>query len=743
MRGQIAVMQEALRSAIGLHQAGQLAAAAQVYQQVINQDPSNADALHLLGVLRYQQGDNERAVELICKAVSLRPNEAIYHANLSEPYRELGQFERAAGCCRAALGLQPDYPEALGNLGLALQGMGRPSEAVEQFRRALARRPDFATVHSNLGNALRELGQLDLALHHYQRAVEIDPADAQAQTNLGQMLLESGRAALALPHSEAAVRLQPDTAALHHNLGNVLRELGRFVEAKGAYLEAIRLAPVLAMAHAHLGQTLLREHQYAEALPWLQRACELEPGNPTFFEMLGDYYLEREDFAEAVECYNKALSFARRDSAGLRLSLGWALQEQGRLTEADEQYQIAQRLEPDSALVQNYLGGLHEELGNVRAAEEAYRRAIQLQPRFVLPYARLGTLRRGELPDQDLDAIEKWLNDPAQGPEPRGRLLFAFSHVLDARGDFERAGDYSREANRLTAEARQARYPYAPAEHERLVTGIIHAFNGDFFARTAGQGLETRLPIFIVGLPRSGTTLIEQILSCHTNVFGCGELRLGRQSFESIPSQMGRVGRPLECVAGLDGVVIRKIAEAHLRELRRMAGPEAQRASDKMPDNYLYLGLLVALFPKATFVHCRRNLRDTALSCWMTDFRSLYWANDPAHIATRFQQYLRIMDHWRSVLPVKIHEVPYEETVADVEPGARRLIAACGLPWESRCADPHRNQRPIRTSSLIQVREPVHRRSVGRWTKYRYKLADLFADLPESKDETRGGRTSG
>jgi tetratricopeptide (TPR) repeat protein len=727
-------MQDLLRTAIGLHQAGQLGPAAQIYEQVLSQDPSHPDVLHLLGVLRYQQADHARAVELISKAVALRPNLAVYHANLAEPYREMGQYEKAAGCCRAALSLRPDYPEALGNLGLALQGMGRTSEAVEQFRRALALRPDFATAHTNLGNALRELGQGEPALHHFRRAVEINPNDPVARTNLGQMLLECGRPDEALAQCEAAVRLRPDAAAFQHNLGNAYRDLGRFVEAKAAYLEAIRLAPALATAHAQLGQTLLRERPDTQALPWLKRAAELEPQNPAFHEMLGDYYLEREEFAEAVECYWRVLTLAKADRAGVRLSLGWALQEQGRLAEALDQYEIAQRLDPNSALVQNYLGGIHEEFGKTAAAEAAYRLAIQRQPQFALPYARLGTLLRDKLPDPDIAALEKWLAHPTQTAEARGRLLFALGHVLDARGEFARAAQYLREANALTLAGRKGPHEYIPAEHEWFVTSMIDVFNPRFIASTAGMGLDNRLPVFIFGLPRSGTTLVEQILACHSCVFAGGELRLVRQLFESIPSLMGRSARPLHCIPDLDGPAIRGLAEAHLRELRNLAGAQPARATDKMPDNYLYLGLLATLFPKATFIHCRRDFRDVALSCWMTDFRSLFWANDPTHIGTRFQQYLRIMDHWQSVLGVTIHEVRYEETVVDLQRVARDLVAACGLPWESRCADPHRHERPVRTASLIQVRQPVHAKSVGRWKNYESELADLFAALPRARE---------
>jgi hypothetical protein len=149
-----------------------------------------------------------------------------------------------------------------------------------------------------------------------------------------------------------------------------------------------------------------------------------------------------------------------------------------------------------------------------------------------------------------------------------------------------------------------------------------------------------------------------------------------------------------------------------------------------MPDNYMYLGLLASLFPSATFIHCRRELRDVAVSCWMTNFRSIKWANDPKHISSRFAQYLRLMDHWRDVLPATIHEVSYEETVADLESVARRLIAACGLQWEPLCLDYHKTRRPVRTASVTQVRQPIYKKSVARWRNYNAFLADLFYALP-------------
>ena len=175
---------------------------------------------------------------------------------------------------------------------------------------------------------------------------------------------------------------------------------------------------------------------------------------------------------------------------------------------------------------------------------------------------------------------------------------------------------------------------------------------------------------------------------------------------------------------------IRRLAEAHLDRLTAIDAGRSLRVVDKMPENYLFIGLLSILFPRATFIHCRRDLRDVAVSCWMTDFSSIRWANDPSHIAARFRQYFRIMNHWRTVLPVAIHEIDYEDTVNDLEGVARRLITAAGLEWEPACLEFHRTERPVRTASVSQVRQPVYKGSLNRWKNYEPALAELFAALP-------------
>jgi tetratricopeptide (TPR) repeat protein len=724
-------MSDVLSQAVALHQAGRLADAAGLYQSILAQQPDHTDALRLLGLLLHQQGQHARAVELIGRAAALRPNVADYHADLAEAYRALGQHERAIGCCRTALRLQPDAPEVLCRLGLAVEGLGRNRfpEAVEHFRHALRLEPDYAPAHNFLGFALREIGRADEALTHFRRAVALAPNFPSARANLGRSLVEMGRPAEALPHCREAVRLRPDVAVLHHVLGKALQGLGQFAEANAAYLEAVRLAPNFAQVHADLGLLLRRQGRLREALPWLQRATELDERNADFWQFRGDTLWDLSERAAALPCWQRVLALDPR-RAGAHLGLAYWMAEEGRLDEAQQHYRTALQLQPNLAAAQLGMGDVYEALGELAQAEAAYRAALRLQPTYALPHARLAKMLVGRLPDADRAALEQRLADPELLPELRATLLFALGLVLDARGDWAGAAAAATRANAILQEVARERRNYDSAQHEQFVDGVLRVFDRDFFERVSGLGLPARRPVFVIGLPRSGTTLIEQILASHPSVHGAGELRFSLDVFCQVPVILGRSGQALDAVPHLDGPAIRRLAEDYLKRLQAVDGGRAERLVDKMPDNYMYLGFLAVLFPQATFIHCRRDLRDVAVSCWLTDFSTIPWANTIDGIAVRFRQYRRLMEHWNAVRPTTIHEVSYEETVADLEGTARRLIAACGLDWNPACLEFHRTRRPVRTASLVQVRQPIYTRSIGRWKNYATHLADLFAALP-------------
>jgi hypothetical protein len=366
----------------------------------------------------------------------------------------------------------------------------------------------------------------------------------------------------------------------------------------------------------------------------------------------------------------------------------------------------------------------------------AIREAIRCDPEDGATYSSLAALLRRRLPDQDLDQMRRLANTVTR----KSRLLplhFGLAHALDARGEFAGAAEHAAKGNALQQEhwVRQGRN-YDPEQHRAFVEQLCETFTPAFFERMHGVGVDTQLPIFVLGLPRSGTTLIEQIIGSHSQVHAAGELALAGECFESMPSICGIKAVPLECVPQLDERSVEEAARRYLDGLPQL-GSEKPRITDKMPDNYLHVGFLHLLFPHARIIHCRRDLRDIAVSCWITNFRAIRWASTEEHIAERIREYLRVTEHWRRVLPNRMLEVQYEELVENPEMEVRRMLEWLGLDWEDACLKFQESTRPVRTASVVQVREPVYQRSVGRWGGYDPFLRNLFDKLPLSSE----GRT--
>jgi hypothetical protein len=415
----------------------------------------------------------------------------------------------------------------------------------------------------------------------------------------------------------------------------------------------------------------------------------------------------------------------------------------GHLDEARQHFVEALRLNPSLAAVHDNIGSLRVKLNDLKGAEESFRTSLRYDPNGVGAWEELAKLLRSTLPDDDLEAMRRLVAQPALPKFSRARLHFGLAQVFDARKQYAQAAEHFLHANALILEVRRERgESYDPVKHSEFVNDMMATCTPAFFHRLGGLGLPSELPIFIVGLPRSGTTLIEQILASHSQVFGGGELPFTPGDFKSLPEIMRSVeiekptrgDRAMAYLPRLGSEAIHTVAQRHLDRLRALH-PTAQRIADKEPENYMFLGLLAVLFPKAKFIHCRRDVRDVAVSCWMTNFGSVRWAHAPDHIASRFHEYERLMDHWRSTLPVPLLHIDYEQTVADLESVARRLVSWCGLEWEAACLEFHRTQRPIHTASVTQVRQPIYRRSVGRWKNYEPALGHLFTKLVGEKAE--------
>jgi tetratricopeptide (TPR) repeat protein len=721
------MMQIDLSSAVEHHVNGRLDEAAKMYRAILASHPEHADALHLLGLVAHQRGDHQVACQLIGKAIAVQPGVASYYSNLAEAYRASGQSEQALACCRAALVLQPDSAEACNNLGLTLLTMGNPAEAICHFETALRHGPSIALIHNNLGNALRLQGDALAAIQSFRKAVELNPDLAEAHSNLGQLLLERYERKEAIFHCREAVRLRPDLSEAHNNLGNALRDSGELAEAKACYAEAVRLNPNLGLSYSNMGQALQEEGHLQEAIAWYECGLQFDCKTARIHCNLASAHEERGDLQAAAARYRMALTLEPQ-YAEAHNGLGFVLHEQGQFSEAVAEYGEVLRLKPDFANAYCNLGNIMEELGSFEEALAAFRDALRRDPDHAGAYSLLATMLRGRLPAEDLLAIKRLLARPQMALANRLALHFGLAHVLDGMGSYAEAAEHLQKGNDLcwTLWKKQGK-SYDPQAHTQRIDSLIGAFTPEFFAQVRGFGLETELPVFIVGLPRSGTTLTEQILASHSQVHGAGELDCAHQGFEALPAATG-AATVTEALACLGPSTVHRLGHWHLSRLQGLAA-NARRVVDKMPDNYLFLGWLCTIFPRAKVIHCRRDLRDVAVSCWMTNFRNIHWAANWDHIAARFQDYQRLMAHWRAVLPAPLMEVDYEETVTDLQRVARRLVAWCGLEWQDSCLAFHQTSRPVRTASVTQVRQPVYARSVARWKNYESALGQLLERL--------------
>jgi tetratricopeptide (TPR) repeat protein len=712
--------------AVQLHRQGNLDQAELIYRQILDEIPDHADSLHLLGVVAHQRGQYKRAVQLMQRAVALSPEAGSYYCNLAESLRMAGEIPAAVTAAEKAISLLPHNPDGHNHLGLALQMQARFVEAETAFREAISLRPDFALAHNNLGGVLRELNKTDEALEAYKEAVRLSPNLPLALSNLGQSLLEKGDKDEAERLCKKAVELYPDFPEGLSNLGNALRAKDNMVEAKECYRKALQIRPNVAMVHGNLGQALQQEGNLDEAIACYKQAVALDPKSPRFESYLATALTEKEDYEGAIEHFRAALAL-KSDFPEALNGLGSVLHEQGDFKQAIICFQDVLRQKPDYADAHANIAGAYSELGELEKANFHYREALRHDPEYTGALSVLATHLRDKMPIEDIEKMNGYLAREHLSEWKRSALNHGLAHYYDAIKDYALAAEHAAKGNEHRKEvwSRQGK-TYNRDDHTGFVSFLIKQFQPSFFERVRGWGLDTEVPVFIFGMPRSGTTLIEQILGSHPRVHGAGELTFAKETFDKIPKWMNQKVAPAVCIPQMSMEVTQLAGKEHLSRLRALDAT-APRIVDKMPDNYLWLGFLAAIFPKAKFIYSKRDVHDIAVSCWITNFKQIRWACDQEDIAGRIKNHLRIMEHWRKVLPVPMLEVEYEQTVDNLEGIARKMIDFCGLEWDPACLAFYESKRTVRTASLSQVRQPVYKKSVQRWKNYEQPLKLLFS----------------
>jgi tetratricopeptide (TPR) repeat protein len=648
----------------------------------LNQLELNQSQLNQLASLL----DAERYAELETKTrqlLELHPSAGIIWQVLGISLTRQGKDSLQAQ--EMAAQLLPKDAGAHNNLANALGRLGRLDEAVTHYRRALQLRPDFAEAHNNLGHALLDLGQFDDAAASCRRAAELKPGYAEAHDALGSAQLALGRVDEALASYRRALEIEPHFAEAHNNLGNLWLELGRIDEALASYRRALKIDPNLAGAHNNLGNGLRSLGKLEDAAASYGRALEINP-----------------DFAEA-HC---------------NLGVTWRLQ--GNAAEARASCRRALEINPQSATALVALADSSGDTGHFAQAEALYKRAIAIQPD--LPEAWAGLARSRKMTIADAAWLAQAQRIAAKGLPPRHEisLRHAIGKYFDDVQDFDQAFANFRRANELTSLRR--------AKHDRArltqtVDDITHSWDRNRVRPRTGAN-ESERPVFIVGMMRSGTSLVEQILASHPAVFGAGELTYWSTAWAAHAASIGN--------AEMSDQLLRTLADDYLRSLGELSDG-ALRVVDKMPTNFPFLGLIHAVLPNARIIHMRRHPLDTCLSIYMQPFETaVSYANDLDDLAHYYTEYLRLMDHWRATLPPHvILDVPYEGLVSDQEAWTRRMLDFIGLPWDSRCLDFHRTERTVLTASKWQVRQKLNASSIGRWRHYEKFLGPLSKLMPE------------
>jgi tetratricopeptide (TPR) repeat protein len=538
---------------------------------------------------------------------------------------------------------------------------------------------------------------------------------------LARSHIEGGRFGDAIAPLKEAALLAPNEPRIVHDLGVacLFAQPQRLPEAIGWLRRSIELEPAAARVHFDLGLAWMQAGNEDRALAALRTATALDPKLAEAHGQAADILRRKNRFEEAASSYEQAFD-ASPDSAYGLLCKGNALALRGRASdaEADLKEAIARassneadacwRIEAELAL-----GHLLLEAGRFDEAGAAFERSIALGPWQAT--AHLGLVTSKKLTEEDRAVVERIVERLEDGevPErPRMMLHFAAGKALDDLGNYGAAIEHFDAANRI----RRKLAPFDRGEFARGIDGLIARFTPGFFAENLALGADDETPVFVLGMPRSGTTLIERFLSSHPRIAGGGE-----RSFwnENAPAWVGASTNKLRAKA-------EELRGRYLRVLRDMA-PQASRVTDKMPFNFLWVGLVHVLLPTARIVHCRRNPVDTCFSIYSTYFAQ-HWgfASDRGDLAAYYRQYLRVMEHWRGVLPPdRMIDVDYEQAVAAPEQTARNLIAFCGLDWDPACLAPDRNADAVRTASRWQARQPIYRTSVERWRNYEPWLGEL------------------
>jgi tetratricopeptide (TPR) repeat protein len=510
----------------------------------------------------------------------------------------------------------------------------------------------------------------------------------------------------------------PDT--LFENAVSMHRQ-GQLGPAESLYRQVLDQVPNDVEALCNLGLIVSEKGRYSQSIELLQKAITIEPRRPLLYVNLGSVLHKISCYDEAEQAYLHCLELDPDYlEAYKRLSLLYS--ELGKLDKAQESLDQAIQRHQDVSLyslkAMNFMAA-----GKFDEARLCYRRVLEEQPNNATALRMLVQLKKYRQVDDDVEKMIALLGSPQTSVGDRINLCFGLGKVFEEIGDYDTGFEYFRQANQLKRGSLQ----YDASHFDLIVRKSIETFNEAFFRKNQDQGSDDDTPIFIVGMPRSGTTLVEQILSRHPQVFAAGELEDLKNVLFYSSAAIDLAQYP-DAAGKLDAIKIRGLADIYLDKLRRHS--DKPHVTDKMPRNFIYLGMIAVMFPRAKIIHCVRDPVATCLSCYQQIFSAgQLFSYDLVELGKFYLGYRELMRHWHEVLPGRIYDIEYEQLIQNQQIESRRLLDACGLKWDERCLDFSRSERSVITSSVQQVRKQIYNDSLKRWLPYRKHLQPLLEVL--------------
>lgn len=687
-----------------LYSRRQYAQAGQVCRQIIAARPGNADAHNILGVSLAALGNSRDGIAELKRAIELDAQTPSYHANLGEILRQSGKLEEAAEALEMAIKLDPNNAQAFNNLGIIQYEEGNFAKAVQSYNRALELTPNMPEALNNLGNASRMTGDIEGAFHAYQEAL-----------------------------TQRAV--YPE---VYNNLGTLLQQDRRFEEAEHALRKAIQQNARYVEAHNNLAALLFGQQNEVEALRILGDALKFAPRNLQTLLLTTKIQLKRNNLGAAEQAARLALEGAPDNPEALTL-LGQVLHETDRYDEAIAVLDQALKQAPDNPEALNFYGVALKSVGRLEEAREYILKSVKLNDAMYGAYANLGDLVDfsqgvGEEVFDRMEAIFESVPDPEA--DQFLALHFAYAKGLDDRGQHAKALEHYITGGRM----KRAQLDYKESDTHDFFDSIRAAFPREVFENRKYDGLDDDRPVFVVGMPRSGSTLVEQILSSHPDIHGAGEVKYLARALGQLRDRFPSLPKYPEMVAKITPAQLDIVAKDYRQALAQGAG-DSRRVTDKLLTNYYFLGLINLMFPNARVVHTRRDPVDTCLSGFTKLFKDdMPHSYDLAELGRYYGKYRELMEHWAKVLPEGfMTTVAYEDVVADTRKEAMRLIAFLGLPWDEQCVGFHKSGRPVKTASVAQVRKPIYGTSVQRWRKYGPGLQPLVDAIEKGAEKEASG----